>query len=281
MKKALVYVAGRLPILMILLVPVYAHTQTMEDLGCKKGLNTVPLQVEAPIPSLRPRGSITYCSEYAGEFKVYVSLKGLKPRHPYVLCLNGKENGQGNDILKTRERYGNEGVYTFGSFQTDDAGFKDGIFKIPDLSPSVYDVKFLVKDGKSFSVPLKNDFVFFTINEPLPTTLTIPKKVSMKQLVKGKLSDPNKYVYIFIHPLTTEVWWVQNIPAAINLDGSWYTMCYFGTETLGIGEPYEIVAIVSSQDDLFKGGAQISVDKMRKYLKEYPHSEINVVERPK
>ena len=71
--------------------------------------------------------------------------------------------------------------------------------------------------------------------------------VGHQELVLGKVSDPNSRVYVLVHPMATKMWWVQRIPSPPNRDGSWSTLCYFGTENQGIGEYFEIVGIQTEQ----------------------------------
>ena len=99
--------------------------------------------------------------------------------------------------------------------------------------------------------------------------------VRMTELVRGTVSDPKLNVYILIHPLTTNLWWVQNIPA-VGPDGRWQALCYFGTENLGIGEPYEIIAIASSKRGLYKPG-----DTLKEVPSKLLRSKIVTVKRSK
>lgn len=77
-------------------------------------------------------------------------------------------------------------------------------------------------------------------------------EVGLTEIVKGKVSNPKVRFYVLVHPLLTNMWWVQRIPSPPNQDGSWQTLCYFGTETKGIGESFEVVAIVT-EDKLEEG----------------------------
>ena len=79
-------------------------------------------------------------------------------------------------------------------------------------------------------------------------TIEYPKQdaeVGFRDIVKGKVSKPDVNIYLLLHPLATNIFWVQKLPSAINEDGSWSTICYFGTETLGLAEHFELVAIVT------------------------------------
>jgi hypothetical protein len=41
--------------------------------------------------------------------------------------------------------------------------------------------------------------------------------------------------------------WVQRHPSPPGKDGAWQTTCYFGTESQGVGESFELVAIASNK----------------------------------
>jgi hypothetical protein len=70
-------------------------------------------------------------------------------------------------------------------------------------------------------------------------------KVGLHEIVSGRVSDPDARPYVLVHPMLTDLWWVQRRPSPPNRDGSWRTLCYFGTQTQGVGEFFEIVAIVT------------------------------------
>ncbi|TSA12601.1 MAG: hypothetical protein D4R73_02155 [Deltaproteobacteria bacterium] len=82
--------------------------------------------------------------------------------------------------------------------------------------------------------------------------------VAMTELVRGTVSTPKLNVYVLIHPLTTNLWWVQNIPT-VGPDGKWQSFCYFGAEKLGIGEPYEIIAVATSKKGVYKPGDTLEI----------------------
>lgn len=73
-------------------------------------------------------------------------------------------------------------------------------------------------------------------------------EVGLQEIVKGKVSNPKAKVYALVHPLLTNMWWIQRMPSPPNQDGSWQALCYFGTETKGIGESFEVVAIVTNKN---------------------------------
>ena len=72
-------------------------------------------------------------------------------------------------------------------------------------------------------------------------------EVGLTHLVRGNVSDPNARVRVLVHPLLTNLWWVQRPPSPPNQDGSWQTVCYFGTETEGVDEYFELIAIVTRE----------------------------------
>lgn len=53
--------------------------------------------------------------------------------------------------------------------------------------------------------------------------------------------------------MATDKFWIQPIPT-ISSDGKWRSYCYFGEPNIGIGEPFEIIAITSRNKKLFKEG---------------------------
>ncbi len=73
-------------------------------------------------------------------------------------------------------------------------------------------------------------------------------EVGQHEIVRGKVSDTNARVYVLVHPMMTNLWWVQRLPSPPNQDGSWQTLCYFGTETEGKNEYFEVIAIVTHKN---------------------------------
>jgi hypothetical protein len=52
---------------------------------------------------------------------------------------------------------------------------------------------------------------------------------------------------ILVHPVEDDRWWVQPPPAPTKSDGTWTTRAWFGTETQGIGEDFEILAVATGR----------------------------------
>lgn len=104
--------------------------------------------------------------------------------------------------------------------------------------------------------------IFLIINaskiysEELKLTIVKPKsdaEICRRTIVEGTISDPKLQVYVAIHPMATDKFWIQPIPT-ISSDGKWKSYCYFGEPNIGIGEPFEIIAIASRNKKLFKEG---------------------------
>jgi hypothetical protein len=87
---------------------------------------------------------------------------------------------------------------------------------------------------------------------PIQVVITKPANdgnVTMRYLVQGTVNDPNSKIHVITHPLTVPKMWVQN-PPVVGTDGSWQTDVYFGTDTLGIGDRYEVIALATNENFL-------------------------------
>jgi hypothetical protein len=102
---------------------------------------------------------------------------------------------------------------------------------------------FIVLQSKVYSGELK-----LKIHKPKNDS-----NVCWRTIVEGNVSDPKLHVYVAIHPMATNKFWIQPIPT-VSSDGKWKTYCYFGEPMIGIGEPFEIIAIASDSIKLFKEG---------------------------
>jgi hypothetical protein len=96
--------------------------------------------------------------------------------------------------------------------------------------------------------------------------------VRLETVVKGRVSDPGAKVYVLVQPLRVGTWWVQRLPAPSNRDGSWQTLCYFGTVDAGVGEEFQIIAIVSRRK--LKEGQRLT-----EIPKDAVHSDVVTVKR--
>jgi hypothetical protein len=75
--------------------------------------------------------------------------------------------------------------------------------------------------------------------------------VEEQTVVQGKVSDADAPVYVLVRPVTTDVWWVQNEPL-VQSDGAWQVSAHIGTDRLGPGESYEVVAVAASGNRLMR-----------------------------
>lgn len=100
-----------------------------------------------------------------------------------------------------------------------------------------------------FGICLLNSSVI--VADEIDIQITKPQQdeeVGHQELVRGTISTQNVQVYVLMHPMATNLWWVQRLPSSINKDGSWKTLCYFGTKNQGIGEYFEVIAIVTAEE---------------------------------
>lgn len=67
------------------------------------------------------------------------------------------------------------------------------------------------------------------------------------QLVTGtcRKVDGDLHLYIAIHPLPTDNWYVQRMPTMIN--GHWAAVAFFGMEEVGLGDQYVLRAFISRE----------------------------------
>jgi hypothetical protein len=67
-------------------------------------------------------------------------------------------------------------------------------------------------------------------------------------------------VYFLVHPLQSKFWWVQRLPSKIDDDGTWQALCQFGERNVGIGEYFEIIAIITNST--LTAGQKIEVGRL-------------------
>ena len=100
-----------------------------------------------------------------------------------------------------------------------------------------------------FGICLFNSYVI--VANEIDIQITEPQQdeeVGHQELVRGTISVQDVQVYVLVHPMLTNLWWVQRLPSSINMEGSWQTICYFGTKNQGIGEYFEVIAIVTTEE---------------------------------
>jgi len=64
--------------------------------------------------------------------------------------------------------------------------------------------------------------------------------------VVGTVSPPDATVSVLVHPEDTDQWWVQSSPIVHSTSGHWQAVCYIGTDSMGIGRNFDIVAVGSA-----------------------------------
>lgn len=64
--------------------------------------------------------------------------------------------------------------------------------------------------------------------------------------VRGSV-HPRAEIRVLLRALTTNEYWVQDVPV-IDSEGSWQTVCWFGSETEGGQEYYELFAITPKKE---------------------------------
>jgi hypothetical protein len=87
--------------------------------------------------------------------------------------------------------------------------------------------------------------------QQLQIHITSPKdmdSVSQRHLVTGTVSDTTAIIWVVIHPMVTSDFWIQ--PKVNKRGNSWNVTVYIGDETHGIGEQFELSAIVNPRKTL-------------------------------
>ncbi|OFX59574.1 MAG: hypothetical protein A2046_04145 [Bacteroidetes bacterium GWA2_30_7] len=82
--------------------------------------------------------------------------------------------------------------------------------------------------------------------------ITDSLKVGWRQVIKGKIVDISKKVYVIVHPMSIQGYWVQP-NTTISSDGTWNCNAYIGRNTQDIGIEYEIMAIANPKIVLNEG----------------------------
>lgn len=108
-------------------------------------------------------------------------------------------------------------------------------------------------------------------------------EAQLRTVVQGTVSTAESDVYVFVHPLSTDRWWVQDRPQMLS-DGRWQVEVYLGTETVGVGDRYEIVAGASNEYvllRLFRGTYLRPAEQLRELPQGVAKSNRVVVIRPR
>jgi hypothetical protein len=152
---------------------------------------------------------------------------------------------------------------------------------------------FLISCGEKEKAPEK----VIKSSQPAETDITITKiddkdidpnvmpEVGMQVKVELTTTNPDVVVCVLVHPITSDQWWVQNLPALPNEISkgvwSWQTLIYCGTEVAGRKEQYEIIATAEREQGICSAGNQIKVDEANNLLRNYHRSKKITLQRVK
>jgi hypothetical protein len=125
--------------------------------------STAPYDAEFPlinppawgrVVSAQSAGNLHIRSAFARGFVFDVDLEHLLPRHTYVLCINGRPQHPGNELLpESVPGHAEEKYYDFCTVTTDDKGGYHAGYALL-LRPGPYNVHFYVKDTSDFKIVL-------------------------------------------------------------------------------------------------------------------------------
>ena len=219
------------------------------------------------------KAKITYCNEYEGVFFVEIKTEGFPANTRYLFTLNGWIGKPGNKELLKYNNHNGEGYVDIDNMSTDKDG-KIGHTARFDLPPSDYVIKvFLKQYDMPYKCVMGNDDIRFTIKKPVvPVSFDLPEKIEgFTEMVRGRCSNSKKTIYIFVHPMDSNEWWVQQVPLINKMNGKWHSLCHFGEEAVGAGEYFEVVIILGNSKNEFKKGQKVSVEEMNRLLEKHQY----------
>jgi hypothetical protein len=124
---------------------------------------TAPYDAEYPlinppawgrVVSAETAGTLHVRRSFARGFVFHLDLEHLLPRHTYVLCINGRPQHPGNELLpESVPGHAEEKYYDFCTVTTDDKGGYHAGYALL-LRPGPYNVHFYVKDTSDFKIVL-------------------------------------------------------------------------------------------------------------------------------
>jgi hypothetical protein len=125
--------------------------------------STAPYDAEYPlinppawgrVVSAETTGSLHVRSSFAHGFVFHLDLEHLLHRHTYVLCINGRPQHPGNELLpESVPGHAEEKYYDFCTVTTDDQGGYHAGYALL-LRPGPYNVHFYVKDTTDHKIVL-------------------------------------------------------------------------------------------------------------------------------
>jgi hypothetical protein len=86
--------------------------------------------------------------------------------------------------------------------------------------------------------------VHIYIDTPLQATVQ-----GTQAQIQGTVSPKNSRIYVLVHPIHTNKWWVQAVPSISDdatESATWTSIIYLGAENAGQGEYFEVIALASA-----------------------------------
>lgn len=106
------------------------------------------------VVSAQTTGSLQIRRSFARGFAFSLDMEHLLPAHTYVLCINGRPQHPGNELLpQSVPGHEAEKYYDFYTVTTDPSGAVHGRFALM-LRPGAYNVHFYVKDTSDHKIVL-------------------------------------------------------------------------------------------------------------------------------
>jgi hypothetical protein len=124
---------------------------------------------------------------------------------------------------------------------------------LTEIPESTKDCQALLKKVKAWQVEqveklkeLEKPKFTISITEPKDEAF-VPERPS----VKGTISDSSAKVWVIVHPMRESKYWVQ--PSITVQDSAWEVVAYIGKGETGVGERFEIMAVVNPKKELKAG----------------------------
>lgn len=141
----------------------------------------------------------------------------------------------------------------------------------------------LAADTRAPRSPTRDSQVTITRVNGITLTVESRPEVGHTVVVEGTTNNPDAVICVLVHPLQSDTWWVQNLPGLPDQqpDGtwSWRTSVFCGTERLGLGEKFELLAVAEETQALCVPSRQVKVAEANTLLKTIPRSRTIVVHR--
>lgn len=73
-------------------------------------------------------------------------------------------------------------------------------------------------------------------------------------VISGTVSPSNSRIFVLVHPVDSNRWWIQEPPVVFQREdeqAQWKASIHLGTEDLGAGESFQVVAVASQDPEWF------------------------------